>query len=176
MESAPIQALYESPLAAKPQLREKPHQGGPSKNPAWHQGPSVCKFTVTLGLRATVVENGVGQTYSARYYNPATGRFLSRDPLDGQAKDPASLHKYLYADGDPVNGLDRTGKADLYEWAVVAAITYVVFQPIHMFVHCTGLGRAGTVIGLFGPLLGDGIGAAFAYAYGALSGLSCWTS
>jgi RHS repeat-associated protein len=31
----------------------------------------------------------------ARYYNPATGRFMSRDPLEGQAKNPASLHKYL---------------------------------------------------------------------------------
>jgi RHS repeat-associated protein len=109
MESAPIQALYEPPLAAKPQLREKPHQGPSSKNQAWHQGPSVCKFTVTLGLRATVVENGVGQTYSARYYNAGTGRFMSRDPEDGKAKIPATLHKYLYAAGDPVNGLDPSG-------------------------------------------------------------------
>jgi RHS repeat-associated protein len=46
----------------------------------------------------------------ARYYNPATGRFLSRDPEDGNAKDPASLHKYLYANGDPVNGIDPTGR------------------------------------------------------------------
>jgi RHS repeat-associated protein len=121
-----------------------------------------------------VIENDVRKTYSARYYNPNTGRFMSRDPEDGKATDPASLHKYLYADGDPVNGLDRTGKADLYEWAAVAAITYVVFQPVHMFIQCGGLGRAGTVIGFFGPLLGDGIAAAFAYAYAALQGLSCW--
>jgi RHS repeat-associated protein len=47
----------------------------------------------------------------ARYYNPATGRFLSRDPEDGYAKDPASLHKYLYAGGDPVNRIDSNGKA-----------------------------------------------------------------
>jgi RHS repeat-associated protein len=117
MESAPIQALYEPPLAAKPQLREKPHQGPSSKNQAWHQGPSVCKFTVTLGLRATVVENGVGQTYSARYYNPLTGRFLSRDPEDGMPVDPASLHKYLYAGGDPVNRIDPRGRADEEEYA-----------------------------------------------------------
>jgi len=45
----------------------------------------------------------------ARYYNPNSGRFLSRDPLDGNAIDPASLHKYLYAGGDPVNGLDPSG-------------------------------------------------------------------
>jgi RHS repeat-associated protein len=65
---------------------------------------------VTLGLRATVVENGVGQTYSARYYNPLTGKFVSRDPEDGIPTDPRTLHKYLYAGGDPVNAKDPTGR------------------------------------------------------------------
>jgi len=51
----------------------------------------------------------------ARYYNPGTGRFLSRDPLDGQAKIPASLHKYLYANGDPINGIDPMGREDMFE-------------------------------------------------------------
>jgi RHS repeat-associated protein len=51
----------------------------------------------------------------ARYYNPVTGRFLSRDPLDGNAPDPKSLHKYLYADGDPVNAMDPTGQAPAQE-------------------------------------------------------------
>ena len=54
----------------------------------------------------------------ARYYNPATGRFMSRDPLDGKAKIPASLHKYLYADGDPVNLLDPMGREVLVEYKV----------------------------------------------------------
>ena len=63
----------------------------------------------------------------ARYYNPATGRFLSRDPLDGNAIDPKSLHKYLYAGGDPVNGLDPTGRAFSvgYELGVAFTRTYV---------------------------------------------------
>jgi len=51
----------------------------------------------------------------ARYYNPATGRFLSRDPEDGKLKAPASLHKYLYAAGDPVNRIDPRGRADAVE-------------------------------------------------------------
>jgi RHS repeat-associated protein len=51
----------------------------------------------------------------ARYYNAGTGRFMSRDPLDGQAKDPASLHKYLYAAGNPVNALDPNGKEAMFE-------------------------------------------------------------
>jgi RHS repeat-associated protein len=48
----------------------------------------------------------------ARYYNPATGRFLSRDPEDGKAIDPKTLHKYLYAGGDPVNKVDSTGREE----------------------------------------------------------------
>jgi RHS repeat-associated protein len=51
----------------------------------------------------------------ARYYNPATGRFLSRDPEDGKAKIPSTLHKYLYANGDPVNGRDPRGRDSMLE-------------------------------------------------------------
>jgi RHS repeat-associated protein len=51
----------------------------------------------------------------ARYYNPATGRFLSRDPEDGDIADPATLHKYLYANGDPANLMDSTGRESAYE-------------------------------------------------------------
>jgi RHS repeat-associated protein len=46
----------------------------------------------------------------ARYYNPATGRFMSRDPGDGKRVDPKTLHKYLYAGGDPINVWDPTGR------------------------------------------------------------------
>ena len=49
----------------------------------------------------------------ARYYNPVTGRFLSRDPEDGKTLDPRSLHKYLYAAGDPVNLFDPTGRDEV---------------------------------------------------------------
>jgi RHS repeat-associated protein len=52
----------------------------------------------------------------ARYYNPATGRFLSRDPEDGISNNPATLHKYLYVGGDPVNGIDPLGWEDIIEY------------------------------------------------------------
>ena len=68
----------------------------------------------------------------ARYYNPATGRFLSRDPDDHSLKNPNDLHKYLYANGDPVNGWDPTGRGDdlveysfLSKRAVLAAVVLV---------------------------------------------------
>jgi len=121
MQLASISVLSQPPLAAMPHLSEKPHLGFATKKTAWNPGPNVCNFTVTLGLQVAVVENSVRKTYSARYYNPATGRFMSRDPLDGSAKDPASLHKYLYADGDPVNGWDPTGRAAAFGYVVRVA-------------------------------------------------------
>jgi uncharacterized protein RhaS with RHS repeats len=72
----------------------------------------------------------------ARYYNPATGRFLSRDPEDGKTKDPASLHKYLYANGDPVNRIDPRGRATTLQFAfnvyVVAWADMVVYSINHV--------------------------------------------
>jgi RHS repeat-associated protein len=69
----------------------------------------------------------------ARYYNPNTGRFLSRDPLDGQAKDPASLHKYLYANGDPVNRIDPRGREDLIEYTgELLNIYHAVIEPARL--------------------------------------------
>src|ERR1700756_338050 len=46
----------------------------------------------------------------ARYYNPATGRFMGRDPNEGTPLIPATLHKYLYTGGDPVNRIDPRGR------------------------------------------------------------------
>jgi RHS repeat-associated protein len=59
----------------------------------------------------------------ARYYNPATGRFLSRDPEDGKPVDPKTLHKYLYAEGDPVNGWDPTGR-DMFEYEIRTKLSF----------------------------------------------------
>jgi RHS repeat-associated protein len=58
----------------------------------------------------------------ARYYNPLTGRFLSRDPEDGKPLDPKTLHKYLYAGGDPVNAMDPTGREETVETFLSATI------------------------------------------------------
>jgi RHS repeat-associated protein len=45
----------------------------------------------------------------ARYLNTTTGRFWDLDSFEGQPNDPLSLHKYLYAGGDPVNRFDPSG-------------------------------------------------------------------
>ena len=50
----------------------------------------------------------------ARYYDPTTGRFLTRDPYPALAPVPQSLHRYVYCGNDPVNPSTslRTGRTD----------------------------------------------------------------
>jgi len=45
----------------------------------------------------------------ARLMNPLTGRFWTADSYEGINEDPASLHKYMYANGDGVNASDPSG-------------------------------------------------------------------
>jgi RHS repeat-associated protein len=82
----------------------------------------------------------------ARYYNPATDRFMSRDPEDGDEYSPASLHKYLYANGDPVNLADPTGRTaatatwggggDLAEYGMLIGAIAIAAQPAVRALGC----------------------------------------
>lgn len=45
----------------------------------------------------------------ARYLNTDIGRFMTMDTFEGNNEDPLSLHKYLYAEDDPVNMEDPSG-------------------------------------------------------------------
>jgi RHS repeat-associated protein len=66
---------------------------------------------------------GTGFYYlRARYYDPATGRFVNRDPLEGSNAEPMSLHKYLYANADPVNRSDPSGLETLGSVMVTVGI------------------------------------------------------
>jgi hypothetical protein len=47
-----------------------------------------------------------------RFMDPTTGRFTTLDPFGGDMQHPLSLNKYLYTQGDPVNGYDPTGNDD----------------------------------------------------------------
>src|SRR5207244_2339696 len=44
--------------------------------------------------------------YRARYYNPASGRFISEDPIGFEG----GLNFYAYVDDSPANGIVPTGK------------------------------------------------------------------
>jgi len=55
----------------------------------------------------------------ARYYNPTTGRFISRDSFAGRKSDPLSLNRYTYCHNNPVVYVDPSGN---FPWLVVAVV------------------------------------------------------
>ncbi len=61
--------------------------------------------------------------------DPATGSFTTMDTYGGSLSDPMSLHKYLFANSNPVMYTDPSG-------------------------HSTSLGEAACVIGIIGALAG----------------------
>jgi RHS repeat-associated protein len=51
----------------------------------------------------------------ARYLNAGSGRFWNADTYEGYDADPVSLHRYLYANADPVAFTDPSGYMSLGE-------------------------------------------------------------
>jgi len=73
----------------------------------------------------------------ARYLNTQTGRFHTMDTYEGRNSDPLTLHKYVYTHGNPVMGIDPSGRLTLVETMAVgvsvgiltklAVVSYRVF-------------------------------------------------
>ena len=58
----------------------------------------------------------------SRYLNPDSGRFWNMDTYEGARGDPGSLHKYLYASGNPVMRLDPSGRSFVEDTAFGRAV------------------------------------------------------
>ena len=56
-------------------------------------------------------DSGTGlYKFGIRYYDPSTGRWTQRDPVGGSLQEMTKANPYVYADNDPVNMVDPTGR------------------------------------------------------------------
>jgi RHS repeat-associated protein len=110
------------------------------------------------------------QYLRARYYDPATGQFLSRDPLED-----STLQPYAYADNNPTNATDPTGLFSLESVSNAAAgtldgltggySTKLAGAYLHFDVDCADFGAgfgSGQMLGMVGGLFTGGTEAALA--------------
>jgi RHS repeat-associated protein len=104
----------------------------------------------------------------ARWYDPVTGRFLTRDPFPGLPVQPTTLHPYTYALNNPVLYVDPTGEFLFLPLLAVAAaggllggLGYYGIQAYMQADPCTGMqwdwGEA-LFWGGVGTVMGAGIG------------------
>ena len=64
------------------------------------------------GYTGHVNDPDTGLVYmQARYYDPATGRFLSTDPIGPAPSDAFNFNRYAYANNNPIINTDPTGAA-----------------------------------------------------------------
>ena len=75
-----------------------------------------------------VMDDGNGLHHMrARYYRPDLRRFVSLDALYGEVNDPMTLNRYQYVSGNPMVGMDPSGK--ITEISYEAFNTYLGDRP-----------------------------------------------
>jgi len=87
-------------------------QNGSCDYEPFGEGQSVAGCTVPSNFRFAGMlwdaESNLNHTWF-RQYDSAQGRWMSVDPLPGNAEDPQTLNRYVYARNDPVNLVDPSG-------------------------------------------------------------------
>ena len=150
-ETSLMQPVTEPTAASR--LNSRPSACGFDARNAFTTAPADFAFGAVSSCpsfyRGEQYDSDLGLYYlRARYYNPATGRFLSRDPndpqlfdADGTPADPKSLHKYLYAGGDPVDGLDPSGRAVLIQYNFLGRVNQLAVHAAHHYWEVPLIGK-----------------------------------
>jgi RHS repeat-associated protein len=74
-------------------------------------------------------DSGLDNYYlRARYYDQNVGRFTQMDTWMGNNSDPVTLHKYLYANANPVNYTDPTGNFSLVSFEAANTIRGILAE------------------------------------------------
>ncbi len=85
----------------------------------------------------------------ARYYQPQTGRFWTMDTFQGDQEDTLSLHKYLYCEANPIDGIDPTGLLGLFKFTKdFGDAAHIVIKTEYANEHPGA--TVGTTVGLLG--------------------------
>jgi len=86
--------------------------------------------------------------YGQRYYNPGTGRWLSRDP----ANEDGGINLYAFVENNPVNEYDGLGLCDVCAVKSGPIVSYtgasdVATYPQHHFTVTVDFEEDGTKVG-----------------------------
>ena len=100
----------------------------------------------------------------ARYYDPTTGRFISRDTNEGKITNPLSLNKYIYAYNAPLNYVDPDGNIPIpVITAIIGGLAGGIYEGYQSYTETGAVNwgdvAKGTAIGaIAGGTLGAGAG------------------
>ncbi len=111
-------------------------------------------IAVVIGLMLALVVGPLSA--HARYLNPNTGRFQTMDSYEGTQTDPPSLHKYLYANNNPINKNDPSGQMALaigmtLDFGISSSFSLSIrakWEQARMPVYKGAIALAGIAVGL----------------------------
>ena len=109
---------------------------GETENSYLYRGEQYDSFTGLYYLRA-------------RYMNPSTGTFITMDEYAGSVFEPVSLHKYLYANANPVMNSDPTGYYTLMDCQIATAIS----NTLNKMLVSNGMGILNGILEMFTTIL-----------------------
>ncbi len=114
--------------------------------PVNHEGTTPNPFTF-VGASGVMTEDvdfddpAALYFMRARFYDPDTGRFLGKDPLEGVLTNPLGLNRYVYVSANPVFANDPSGLIpSLYDSPAFAEYTQQHMQQYQIQVPETTFG------------------------------------